>query len=142
MRSFPPPQVSMCSVTSTVSDSLRPHGRSLPDSPDSPGKNTGVALPCPSPGDLPNPGIEPVSPRSPALVGKVFTTSATWEIHLVSVELRWRRKWQPTPVFLPGEPHGQWGHRESDMTEVTKQAQSYDVPLPLPAREVSVEGYL
>ena len=33
--------------------------------------------------------------------------------------------WQPTPVFLPGEFHGQrslagcspWGHRESDMTE-------------------------
>ena len=28
---------------------------------DSPGKNTGV-LPCPPPGDLPNPGIEPKSP--------------------------------------------------------------------------------
>ena len=31
---------------------------------DSLGKNTGVGLPCPPPGDLPNPGIEP---RSPAL---------------------------------------------------------------------------
>ena len=37
-----------------------------------------------------------------------------------------RRKWQPTPVFLPGESHGQrslggyslWGHKESDMTEL------------------------
>ena len=28
----------------------------------SPGRNTGVGLPCPSPGDLPNPGIEPGSP--------------------------------------------------------------------------------
>ena len=36
-----------------------------------------------------------------------------------------RRKWQPTPVFLPGQYHGQrtlasyslWGHKESDMTE-------------------------
>ena len=35
-----------------------------------------------------------------------------------------RRKWQPTPVFLPGEFHGQrslgynhWGHKELDMTE-------------------------
>ena len=36
-----------------------------------------------------------------------------------------RRKWQPTPVFLPGESHGQrslegyspWGCRESDTTE-------------------------
>ena len=22
-------------------------------------------------------------------------------------KIRWRRKWRPTPVFLPGEPHGQ-----------------------------------
>ena len=37
----------------------------------------------------------------------------------------WRRKWQPTPVFLPGEFHRQrslegyspWGHKESDMME-------------------------
>ena len=36
-----------------------------------------------------------------------------------------RRKWQPTPVFLPREFHGQrclvdysaWGHKELDMTE-------------------------
>jgi len=41
--------------------------------------------------------------------------------------LHWRRKWQPTPVFLPGESQGWgslvgwrlWGHTESDMTEVT-----------------------
>ena len=39
--------------------------------------------------------------------------------------LNMRRKWQPTPVFLPGKPHGwrylvgynPWGHKESDMTE-------------------------
>ena len=31
-------------------------------------------LPCPSPGDLPNPGIEPVSPESPALASGFFTT--------------------------------------------------------------------
>ena len=37
----------------------------------------------------------------------------------------WRREWVPTPVFLPGEFHGQrslvgyspWGHEESDTTE-------------------------
>ena len=37
----------------------------------------------------------------------------------------WRRKWHPTPVFLPGKSHGQrslvgyspWGHKESDTTE-------------------------
>ena len=33
-------------------------------------------LPCPPPGDLPDSGIEPVSP---ALVGEFFTTSITWE---------------------------------------------------------------
>ena len=40
-------------------------------------------------------------------------------------ELPWRREWQPTPVFLPGEFHGQrslagyspWGRKESDTTE-------------------------
>ncbi|CAN0491905.1 unnamed protein product [Rangifer tarandus platyrhynchus] len=36
-------------------------------------------LPCPPPGDLPNPGIEPASLMSPALAGGFFTTSATWE---------------------------------------------------------------
>ena len=33
-------------------------------------------LPFPSPGDIPNPGIKP---ESPALAGKFFTSSATWE---------------------------------------------------------------
>ena len=40
-------------------------------------------FPCPplgrSPLDLPDPGIEPVSLMSPALAGRFFTTSATWE---------------------------------------------------------------
>ena len=39
----------------------------------------------------------------------------------------WSRKWQPTPVFLPGKFHGQrslvgyspWGHKELDKTEHT-----------------------
>ena len=35
-------------------------------------------LPFPSPGDLPNPGIEPMSLMTPALTGGFFTTSATW----------------------------------------------------------------
>ena len=34
-------------------------------------------LPCPPPGDLPNPGIKPTSVMSPALAGGFFTTSAT-----------------------------------------------------------------
>ena len=36
-------------------------------------------LPCPPPGDLPDPETEPMSPKSPALAGGFFTTSATWE---------------------------------------------------------------
>ena len=34
-------------------------------------------FPCPPPGDLPNPGIKPVSLRSPALAGGFFTASTT-----------------------------------------------------------------
>ena len=34
----------------------------------------------PSSGDLPNPGTEPAPLRSPALTGRFFTTSATWEV--------------------------------------------------------------
>ena len=40
---------------------------------DSPGKNSG--LPCPPPGDVPDPVIEPMSLMSPALEGKFLTTS-------------------------------------------------------------------
>ena len=36
-------------------------------------------LPCPSLGNLPNPGMEPASLKSPALAGRFFTTSAIWE---------------------------------------------------------------
>ena len=40
-------------------------------------------------------------------------------------KIPWRRKWQPTPVFLPGESHGQrsltgcspWGCKKLDTTE-------------------------
>ena len=49
---------------------------------------------------------------------KGMVTHSSWEDP-------WRREWQPTPVFLPGEFHGRrslegyslWGHKESDMTE-------------------------
>ena len=40
-------------------------------------------------------------------------------------QIVWRKKWKPTPVFLPGESHGQrtlvdyssWGRKELDTTE-------------------------
>ena len=42
-------------------------------------------LPCPPPGDLPDPGVKPTSLTSPALAGGFFTISATWEALLHSV---------------------------------------------------------
>ena len=39
-------------------------------------------LPCTSPGDLPNSGIELASLVSPVLAGGFFTTNITWEAHL------------------------------------------------------------
>ena len=55
-------------------------------------------------------------------VGHDWATSLS-----LSTFMHWRRKWQPTPVFLPGESHGRrslvgcnpWGRTESDTTEVT-----------------------
>ena len=52
---------------------------------------------------------------------------ATWLS--LSTFMHWRRKWQPTPVSLPGESQGRgslvgcspWGRTESDMTEVMQQ---------------------
>ena len=49
--------------------------------------------------------------------------------------MNWRRKWQPTPVFLPGESQGQrslvvchlWGRTELDMTEVTYHQQQQQI---------------
>ena len=50
----------------------------------------------------------------------------TW-VQSLCQDISWRRQWQPIPVFLPGEFHGQrsltgyihspWGRRELDMTE-------------------------
>ena len=82
-----------------------------------------------------------MAPHSSTLAWKVPWTRAWW---LLSVGLlrvghdwatslslftfmHWRRKWQPTPVFLPGESQergnlmgcGLWGCAESDMTEAT-----------------------
>ena len=47
--------------------------------------------------------------------------------------MHWRRKWQPTPVFLPGESQGKgspvgcrlWGRTESDTTKVMQQQHVY-----------------
>jgi len=49
--------------------------------------------------------------------------------------MHWRRKWQPTPLFFPGESQGRgslvgcrlWGRTESDMTEVTWRQQQLNL---------------
>ena len=52
-------------------------------------------------------------------------------------KIPWRRAWQPAPVFLPGESHGQrslagyspwcpWSHKESDMPEQLSKQHRYE----------------
>ena len=49
--------------------------------------------------------------------------------------MHWRRKWQPTPVFLPGESQGGgslvgcrlWGRTESDTTEATEERETENI---------------
>ena len=71
---------------------------------------------------------EPGGPQSMGLL-RVGQDSAT-SLSLFTF-MHWRRKWQPTPVFLPGESQGRgslvgcrlWGRTELDTTEVTQQQQ-------------------
>ena len=63
---------------------------------------------CPPAGDLPNPGIEPVSLTSPTLAGGFLITHATWEAPLWSV--RWICLFQngkqpllPTSIYSTGQ---------------------------------------
>ena len=68
--------------------------------------------------------------RLQSMGGKESDMTEQFHFHfLLFTFMHWRRKWQPTPVFLPGilESQGQeglvgcrlWGHRESDTTEAT-----------------------
>ena len=60
--------------------------------------------------------------------GQAFESEDIIGIALICLAMiDWRRKWQPTPMFLPGESQGRgslvgcrlWGRTESDMTEAT-----------------------
>ena len=88
----------------------------------------------PTPGDLPNPGIEPTSLASPALVDRFFTTSTTWEALKSQIKLYYKRSdlvlwterlcsplspkflcWNPIPTVLVSgnEAFGRWlGHED------------------------------
>ena len=62
---------------------------------------SGVSFP--SPGDLPDPGIEPVSLTFPALTGGFFTTSSTWEakhiLHLLRLYYASHTAWHLTYIY-------------------------------------------
>ena len=65
------------------------------------------------------------SERTPKMEHSDEITGIFSSIFAIWRSVLWRRARQPTPVFLPGEPHGQrslvgyspWGHKESDVTE-------------------------
>ena len=54
-----------------------------------------------------------------------FSSSLLWNFLRLIHQIPWRRKWQPTPVFMPGKSRGlrslvgysPWGCKESDTTE-------------------------
>ena len=64
----------------------------------------------------------------------------------VKITIKWRRNWQPTPVFLPGKFHGHrslagyspWGHKDLDTTEVTTLTQYFFMIKTF--RKVEIEG--
>ena len=65
--------------THVISDSLRLYGLS-PLSKGFSRQDYWSGLPFPSPGDLPDPRMEPESLKSPVLTGRFFTISTTWDI--------------------------------------------------------------
>ena len=131
-----------CSV---MSDPQRPHGLQptrLLHPWDFPGKSTGVGchcLLCQRGLVLPN-YVLLMAPHSSTLAWKIPWMEEPGRLHSMlrvghdwatSLSLftfmHWRRKWQPTPVFLPGESQGRgslvgfhlWGRTESDTTDAT-----------------------
>ena len=62
-------------------------------------------LPCPPPGDLPDPGIKPLSLMSPALDGGLFTTSATcYTLHTNSFSVPSSSKFPLVPQLPTSQP--------------------------------------
>ena len=120
-----------------MSDSLQPYGLYVafqaPLSMGFPRQEDWRWLPFSSPGDLPDPEIKPRSPVLPALQVDSSPLShgrspILCKLGPSSSHLRGhhrRRQWQPTPVLLPGKPHGRrslvgcspWSCEESDTTE-------------------------
>ena len=72
-------------------------------------------------------------------VGHDWATNTQTHAHTYTQVVVWIRKWQPTPVLLPGESQGlrslpgysPWGHKELDTTEVTEHNHGWGLTLPL-----------
>ena len=83
---------------------------------------------CPPSPIADDPSVRPLPTFSPSpwtsLVAQTLKHLPTMQETWVG-KISWRRKWQPTPVLLPGKSHGlrnlvgysSWGHKESDPTE-------------------------
>ena len=101
---------------SGVSDSLQPHELQHARPPCGEGNGTPLQYSC-----LENPK------DGEAWWAAVHGIAKSWTQLSDFTFTHWRMKWQPTPVFLPGESQGRgslvgchlWGHTESDTTEVT-----------------------
>ena len=71
------------------------------------------------------PCTEGYSPKGLDWVNEHTRTACAEFLFDRSLTIRWRRKWQPTPVLLPGKSHGwkslvgcsPWGRKELDMTK-------------------------
>ena len=69
--------------------------------------------------------LPPPSPPAPFSDGRVCLQRGRTGFDLWVGKIPWRKKWQPTPVLLPGKFHGRrslvgyrpWGRKESDTTE-------------------------
>ena len=87
-----------CSVTSVMSYSLGPHGlfpRQAPLSMGSSRQEYWSGLPCPLPGDLPDLGIEPMPPESPALQADSLPTEVLGNARITRVSSN------STSVYMP-----------------------------------------
>ena len=89
-------------------------------------------LPCPPPGDRPNPGIKPMSLMPPALTGGFFTTSATWEAIKVQLLLLLLSRF--SRVRLCATP---WtaAHQASPSLGFSRQEHWSGLPFPSPVHE-------
>ena len=86
-------------------------------------------LPCSPPGELPDPGIKPMSLTSPVLSGRYFTTSAAWEAHVcISLYIYiWNIFW--SIVAFWASLVAQWSRSHLPMQETWVQSLGQEDPL-------------